>query len=144
MHWWQHILIGSGFAYLFIYLIACLFIVFLIDYLWISHCAPQCHSFPSTTVSILHPCNLPAREDRKKKNILTVKFAVCHIVYTFVQTALFVNVYCTETLVWFKSSGFCYTNTGLLETFLCPFAVFLCHGNPTALVLQDWLLHALL
>ena len=55
---------------------------------------------------------------------------MCHhhpgYVKPFAQTVLLANVHCSESLVWFEASGFCYTiNTGsslglLLDTLLSP------------------------
>jgi hypothetical protein len=34
---------------------------------------------------------------------------MCPTEYPFIQTSLLANTYCSESLVWFKASGFCYT-----------------------------------
>lgn len=82
----------------------------------------------------LHICPLllqpPSQKKTKNKsktadnnnNNLTVQAAVCHgVSYSipFSQIALFANVHCNESSVWFKASGFCHTiNTGSLPGLL--------------------------
>lgn len=50
--------------------------------------------------------------ERGKQTSPSMEAAVCTVcltVYCFVQTALISIVHCTESLVWFDASGFCYT-----------------------------------
>jgi hypothetical protein len=77
-----------------------------------------------------HPPSCPAPTlaipPSKRKKILLWKLqhvTVCPTVYPFVHTSLLANFYCSESLVWLKASGFCYsihteTSLGLLSDIL--------------------------
>ena len=68
--------------------------------------------------------------------VLALEASVCHTVYPFTQTALFANVHCSESLVWFKASGFCHTiSTGHLMRLLLNILLF----PKTLETLQLWL-----
>jgi len=59
-----------------------------------------------------------------------------HILYPFCLNSFTYS----ESLVWFKAFDFCYTINWGLIIFGIPFrysVVALCHGDPTALDLQD-------
>lgn len=69
---------------------------------------------------------------------------MCHGVSLSIPFCLniFTYTYWNESLIWFEASGFCSTvNTGSRDSVGC--FVVLCHGDPSALVLQDQLLHSL-
>jgi hypothetical protein len=58
-----------------------------------------------------------------KEKYLVVKAIVYPTVYPFIHTSLLANVRCSECLIWFEASGFCYTinpgtSVGLLLTIL--------------------------
>jgi hypothetical protein len=59
--------------------------------------------------------------------------------HPLVHTSLLANVHCSDSLVWFQASGFCYTiNTGSSLGLLGYPVVALCRGDPAALDMQDW------
>jgi hypothetical protein len=66
---------------------------------------------------------------------------VCHSVSVAQHTliALHANVHCSESFVCFEASDFCYAvKTGSSEGLLFGYpAVALCHGDRSALDLQD-------
>ena len=72
---------------------------------------------------------------------------MCHIVYPFVPSGLLANVHCSESLVWFKASGFwCTIIPGSSPEFLWEilFSSTLCLGDPEAIIPQDQSIHQLL
>ena len=84
-------------------------------YLWIWHQTSQSHSSLHPFVSAFCPWNIPSNKN-KETNIHThTKISLwkqwcvmeCHIIHSFVQTSLFLNVYFNESLVLFKVSIFC-------------------------------------
>lgn len=71
---------------------------------------------------------------------------VCHTLYLFAHTALLAHVHCHESLVWLEASGFCYTISTALSLTETPFPYLVitqCHGEATALDLQNQPLHVL-
>ena len=56
-----------------------------------------------------------------------------------VHMSFLANVHCSESLVWFEASGFCYTiDTVSSQGLLLDPVGALCHGDAAALDLQDW------
>lgn len=69
---------------------------------------------------------------------------MCHTIFPFAQIPLLANVHCSESLVWFEASGFCYTiNPGTSLGLVGYPVVALCHEILVALDLQDLSLHVL-
>lgn len=89
--------------------------------------------FPSTFVSFPSPKKTKNKNNNNNKLKNAVEAAICLMCHTrkyFMQIVLLTNVQ-----VWLEASAFCYTiNTGILTR--TPLRV-LCHGYPTALVLQE-------
>lgn len=63
---------------------------------------------PSLLIPIVHPCNVPSN---KEKNTLIVDAVMCQssTPYSFVHTSWLTNMYCSDSLVLYETSGFWYT-----------------------------------
>jgi len=76
-------------------------------------CPPPLHPFPPT----------PPKANKVKTKLQCV--TGCPIEYPLAQTALLINVHCSESLVCFEASGFCYSiNTEFSSGLMY-------HGDPT-------------
>lgn len=94
------------------------------SYVWLGLCDVHIvHPYPIHLPLPLYSLStLPTSPTTKKKN-LVVETGVCHSVshsvYPFIYTSSIANIYCSDLLVWYEASDFCYSiNTITLLRFL--------------------------
>lgn len=125
---------------IFFYLFVCLKSVNFIDSSGISHYPPQPHSFPSHSISTLHPCSAPVKENLKrnsknKKN--TNKIINLKISEKFKKTSKNVcSVFVPGFLIFYLFLSKIILNC-ILKLFLIPTSMYSSAPNPRDLSLQQ-------